>query len=57
LERNELWQCLRALEASGRAINREDTMLYRQLIGAVALAVFAVSIGSAQVFDGLCTPI
>jgi hypothetical protein len=44
------------LEASGRAINREDTMLYRQLIGAVALAVFAVSIGSAQVFDEAMYP-
>jgi hypothetical protein len=46
--------------ASGRAINREETMLYRQLIGAVALAVFAVSIGSigsAQVFDEAMYPI
>jgi hypothetical protein len=45
-----------ALEASGRAINREDTMLYRQLIGAVALAVFAASIGSAQGFDEAMYP-
>ena len=31
-------------------------MLYRQLIGAVALAVFAVSIGSAQAFDEAMYP-
>ena len=31
-------------------------MLYRQLIGAVALAVFAISIGSAQAFDEAMYP-
>src|ERR1700675_2868729 len=39
-----------------RAYHREDTMLYRKLIGAIALAALAMPLGDAQAFDDAMYP-